>query len=170
MRISTEAFDDGGTMPHDYTADGNNHSPPLKFHEVPAEARSLAVLMEREAENAPSVVHWVVFNLPPLTAGLARAEIAGRYRDGVNAFQRVGYSGPRETTQQSYCFRLFALDSMLDLRNSAPAEEVIAAMQGHIVAEAAVRGRYACRAPLPDRSSPPIGSAGPSATAEAVRL
>ena len=153
MNLHSEAFADGEPIPHDYTADGNGHSPPLHFSDVPRAARSLVLMMDDcDVPDGP-MCHWILFNIPPAVTGLARAEMPGKYRDGANAFGRMGYSGPKSTKHHHYVFRLYALSAILDLPNGIGRWKLKREMEGRVLAEAQLMGSYMCRAPLPDRSA-----------------
>lgn len=147
MNILSNAFAAGQPMPARYTADGDNHSPPLTFADVPAKARSLVLMcLDLDAEQLP-FVHWLLFNIDPKITGLAQAEIAGRYRDGANGFGELGYVGPFSPEEHVYSFRLYALDTWLDCRNGVDREALEQAMSGHILDQAELTTRFTSVAP-----------------------
>src|SRR5690606_4533757 len=99
LHVTSTAFQQGETIPRLYTADGANHSRPLKWDEPPSGTRSLALIAEDP--NAPHGTwsHWVVFNIPALSRELAEGVLAERalpngMRQGVNDFKQIGYRGP----------------------------------------------------------------------------
>ncbi|QHN08716.1 YbhB/YbcL family Raf kinase inhibitor-like protein [Methanothermobacter sp. THM-2] len=148
MNLKTRAFNDGGRIPSRYTCDGENISPPLEWDGVPGEARSLALICDDP--DAPSKVwtHWVIFNIPPTSGGLdENVPGMGRLPDGsvqgYNDSGTIGYRGPCPPSGvHRYFFRLYALDTMLDLEPGAGKEDVLEAMEGHVLAEARIVGLY----------------------------
>ncbi|HEU0080588.1 MAG TPA: YbhB/YbcL family Raf kinase inhibitor-like protein [Candidatus Paceibacterota bacterium] len=153
MNITSPAFVPGGSIPPQYTCDatdGVGSHVPLDFQGVPAEAKSLVLIMEDPdvpRDRMPEGVfdHWVVFNIPPKTAGVKEKEIEsalpGTY--GNNSAGQAAYAGPCPPDRQHrYFFRLYALDTQLALKKGATKKEVQEAMEGHIVAEAELVGVY----------------------------
>lgn len=139
MNLTSNAFSAGSPLPARYTADGENHSPPLTFEDIPAGAQSLALTLINLDRAA---AHWILFNIDPTVNGLAKAEIAGRYRDGTNAFGSLGYFGPKGDKEHQYAFRLYALDTRLPLPNGCDLAQLQDALESHILAEAELRTRY----------------------------
>ncbi|HUV04244.1 MAG TPA: YbhB/YbcL family Raf kinase inhibitor-like protein [Armatimonadota bacterium] len=147
--LRSEAFEDGGSIPSRYTCDGAGISPPLSWSGVPHEARNLALICEDPDAPKGVFTHWVVFNIPPDTTQLPEdippaKTLKSGARQGTNSVQRIGYvrlcppSGAHR-----YYFRLYALDTELNLQPGITKEELLEAMQGHVVAEAQVMGTYA---------------------------
>ncbi len=143
MRVTSPAFAYGRRIPRRHTADapGGEVSPTLRVEDIPEGTISLAVLMEDPDAPGGTWVHWLVFDLPP------SAEIpegaAGLGVPGVNSWRRVGYGGPQPPSGiHRYVFRVFALDDTLRLPERATRREVEAAMQGRVLAEAVLMGRY----------------------------
>lgn len=147
MKITSPVFAHNETIPTEYTCDGRNVGPPLVFDNVPEGTRSLALIMDDPdvpTDRRPSGVfdHWVVFNMPPDTSGIDVNEIPPGIH-GANSAGRSVYTGPCPPDREHrYFFRLYALDDMLALDQGATKEEVLEAMQGHILAEAELMGRY----------------------------
>jgi Raf kinase inhibitor-like YbhB/YbcL family protein len=142
MRITSPAFADGQLIPTKYTCDGDNTILPLTFEDVPPDAASLALVVDDP--DAPSGVfdHWVVWNIPPDQTAIAEGEIpkgvAGRNSAGKNAW--MGPCPPDR--QHRYFFKLYALDSRLDLPKSAGKADLERAMEGHLLATAQLVGLY----------------------------
>lgn len=147
-------FEDGGTVPVEYTCDGVDVSPELEIAGVPPRAQSLAVLVDDPVAPTPRpFVHWVLWNVPPETqtiergiAPVPRVSGLGDAAQGTNGFGTRGYAGPcppRGEAPHRYRFRVFALDTVLGLEPSATGAELNAAMKGHILTEATYEGRYA---------------------------
>lgn len=147
--IGSSAFSEGGTIPRKHTCDGPDLSPPLSWTGAPAGVRSFALICEDPDAPRGAWVHWVIFDLPASLTGLpegvpAAAEPPVGGRQGKNDFGGMGYGGPccpRGTTHR-YFFRLYALDATLGLKAGATKADVLKAMEGRILAEAQLMGRY----------------------------
>ena len=146
--LKSAAFENGGFIPRLHTCDGKDMSPPLFWTGIPQKTASLALIVEDPDAPRKTWVHWVLFDLPPETAGLpegvrARPVLEGGGVHGVNDFGNVGYGGPCPPSgTHSYVFTLYALDSKLGLPPRATREEVGAGMQGHILSQSRLVGRY----------------------------
>ncbi len=147
MQLTSPAFDDGGSIPERYTCDGDNASPPLLFWHVPADAKSLALIMEdpdvpHHVRKDGLWVHWVVWGLSPSTPGIEEgATPPGTV--GVNTRGRNAYGGPCPPDgQHRYFFKLFALDTLPTLPITTSKKELLNAMDGHIIVAAELMGVY----------------------------
>lgn len=141
MRITSPAFDDGGVIPAVHSREGGNVSPELTFLDVPPEAKSLALIMDDPdvppQAGVPVWDHWVVFNIPPRVGGSAQ----GTQPPGTAGKGTRG--GPKPPDREHrYFFKLYALDTLLQLAEGATKREVEEAMTGHIVAYAELMGRF----------------------------
>jgi Raf kinase inhibitor-like YbhB/YbcL family protein len=147
LELSSPAFDAGQPVPTQYTCDGEDISPPLEWSEVPQESRSLALICDDP--DARGWVHWLLYNLPPTSRSLGAripsgAELGDGSRQGKNSWGRVEYGGPCPPSgRHRYSFRLYALDTMLELPAGADASSLRLAMEGHILAQAELIGVYA---------------------------
>jgi Raf kinase inhibitor-like YbhB/YbcL family protein len=152
MRISSTAFAAKAEMPAKHTCQGANVSPPLAFAEVPAGAKSLALVVDDPDAPDPAApkmtwVHWVLYNLPPATTGLGEAvapsALPAGTLAGINDWQKPGYGGPCPPKgRHRYFHKLFALDTVLpDLKQPTKAA-LEKAMKGHILAQAELVGTY----------------------------
>ena len=148
MQLTSPAFQDKESIPTLYTCEGKNMHPPLLFHNVPANAKTLVLIMDDPdvpASVRPEMMydHWVLFNIAPNTKGIAeKGEIPGVHGQSTNG--KNGYVGPCPPFgEHRYFFKLYALNILLTLSEGATKEEVEKAMQGHILAEASLMGRYA---------------------------
>ncbi len=148
MKLTSSAFTEGSMIPTKYTCDGPGVSPPLAWADVPANARTLALIVEDPDAPAGLWTHWVVFNLPPGTTSLPEAvpgdkTLSSGGAQGTNTGRRIGYSGPCPPSgTHRYYFRLYALDTPLSLGGNATTKDLQAAMKGHILADAQLMGRY----------------------------
>jgi Raf kinase inhibitor-like YbhB/YbcL family protein len=144
FEISSPAFAQGETIPVKYTCDGADVSPPLRWDEPPAGTGSLALIADDPDAPVGTWVHWVVFNLPADARELPeQATLPGGSQDGTNSWGRTGYGGPCPPSgTHRYFFKLYALDTTLDLAVGASKEELLQAMEGHILAQTELMGTY----------------------------
>ena len=149
IHLTSTAFTDGSTIPKQYTGDGADTSPPLHWSEPPPATKSLALICDDPDAPRGTWVHWVLFNLPSDSRELKEAVPANDVLDcgakhGKNDFGNVGYGGPAPPPGKPhrYFFKIFALDTVLDLPAGASKDHVVAAMKGHIVAEGQLVGKY----------------------------
>lgn len=148
MKIVSSAFKEGESIPSKYTCDGANVSPPLAWHEAPQNVKSFALIAHDPDAPAGDWVHWVAYHLPAHLTEIAEhvppKEILGSgAMQGRNDFKKIGYGGPCPPSgTHRYYFRLYALDVALPLHSGATRQDVERAMKGHIVAEAALMGKY----------------------------
>ena len=142
--LTSSAFESGGEIPRDHTCDGRDASPPLSWEGAPADTVSLGLIVDDL--DARGFVHWVVFNVDPSASGslpTGFSESPDGPAQGRNDFRRPGYGGPCPPSgTHRYLFRLLALDTMLPLAGTPAAADVLAAAEGHILAEASLEGRY----------------------------
>jgi Raf kinase inhibitor-like YbhB/YbcL family protein len=149
FRLTSTAFEPGSVIPRQFTCNGPDVSPSLKWTEPPAGTKSLALIVEDPDAPAGIWVHWVLFNLPAdareLPQGMPKdEELAGGARHGRNDFRRLGYGGPCPPPGPAhrYFFRLYALDVKLELKSGAAKADLETAMKGHVLAKAELIGRY----------------------------
>jgi len=147
MEIESTAFAQGETIPHRYSAYGDNMSPPLRFHNVPFGARNLALVLDDPDAPRGLFTHWIVFNLDPMIEGLKQGCHVSTPREGNNDHKTLGYFGPRPPDgEHRYIFHLYALNKMLTLPNGATRAEFDQAIQGAVIEEAQLLGRFAAPA------------------------
>jgi Raf kinase inhibitor-like YbhB/YbcL family protein len=148
IRLESSAFSEGGAIPRQYTCDGRDLSPPLSFSGLPPEAKSLALICDDPDAPSKTWVHWVLYNLPPGAKGLpegvpAAKEVAGGGAQGTNDFRNIGYRGPCPPSgTHRYVFKLYALDGEVSLPPGTTKEELLRAMEGHVLAEGKLSGKY----------------------------
>jgi Raf kinase inhibitor-like YbhB/YbcL family protein len=150
LELTSTAFQEGATIPEQYTADGHNVSPPLKWQNPPAGTRSLALICEDPDAPRGTFTHWVAFNLPAESRELPEgippeATLPIGLAQGTNDFGRAGYGGPKPPPGKPhrYVFKLYALDRPLDMQPGATKAQLLAAMKGHVLGEAQLQGTYA---------------------------
>jgi Raf kinase inhibitor-like YbhB/YbcL family protein len=147
ITVTSRSFASGGSVPVDFTCDGADRSPELKLSALPAEARSLSVVVDDPDAPGGTFTHWIAYNLAPDTAELSESADASAYggASASNDFQRLGYSGPcppKGDAPHRYRFRALALDSKVALDPSAARARFDAAIKGHVVAEGVLVGSY----------------------------
>ncbi|MGQ9678228.1 MAG: YbhB/YbcL family Raf kinase inhibitor-like protein [bacterium] len=147
--ISSPAFGEGEKIPVRYTGDGEDISPELEWDSVPSATKSFALLCLDPDAPFGTFIHWIVYNIAPdvrrLPEGMTKkAEIDDNTRQGVNSFKHIGYNGPKPPPGKAhrYIFRIYALDTTLDLPKGAAAGKLLEAMSGHIVAQGELTGIY----------------------------
>lgn len=143
IQVASSAFAFGEMIPARYTCDGENLSPPLVWSGIPQDAKSVALIMDDPDAPAGTWVHWVLYDIPPKLEGLD--EGSGETGvDGVNSWNNTGYGGPCPPpgNPHRYYFKLYALDTELYLQAGTPKADIEKAMQGHILAEGQLMGKY----------------------------
>lgn len=148
LTVISPVFQDGAMIPSKYTADGEDISPPLQFSGIPIGTKSIALINDDPDAPMGTWVHWVVFNIPPDTASLEEnmpsdPTLSNGARQGTTDFGSVGYGGPAPPSgTHRYFFKIYALDTMLDLQPGAKKADLEMAMVGHVLAEAQIMGKY----------------------------
>jgi Raf kinase inhibitor-like YbhB/YbcL family protein len=144
--LGSSAFSHNGTIPKEHTCDGGDAPPPLKWEGVPADAKSLALIVDDPDAPDPAApkrtyVHWVVYDIPTSTGAISSTPTGAR--EGLNDWKRRGYGGPCPPIgRHRYFFKLYALDTMLGELRDPTKNGLEQAMRGHIVAEAELIGTY----------------------------
>lgn len=149
MQVSSSSFSDGGTIPSTFTCDGSDLSPHLRLSTPPSGTKSLAIVVDDP--DAPSLfTHWLAYNIPPETRELPEGASTSSHRlshgtEGTNSFGQIGYGGPCPPPGKPhhYLFHVYALDINLTLPAGAQAEQVKAAIKGHVLAAGQITGLYA---------------------------
>jgi len=142
MQIKS-VFHDGGRIPERYTCDGEDTNPPLEFSDVPAEAKSLMLVAVDLDSPQKEWVHWVLWNINPKEKKIPEACDASNCVQGINDFGNIGYGGPcpRSGTHR-YQFKLYALDSELNIPEGSTLRDVENAVDSHVIASAMLTGTY----------------------------
>ncbi len=147
MIITSPSFSEGSTIPRKFSCEGGDINPELQIQNVPEGAKSLALVMhDPDAPIAGGFTHWVVWNIDPLAVLIKEESTPPGAQEGANGTGRVGYMGPCPPPggpSHRYEFRLYALDTTLDLFEGASRAELAAAMEGHILEETVLTGLYA---------------------------
>ncbi len=142
MKLTSDAFENKGDIPSDYTCDASDISPQLSIEDVPENAKSFALIMDDPDAPMGTFVHWVVWNIPTDTREIPKSTEPNGIQ-GKTDFGKQGYGGPCPPSgTHRYFFKLYALDTELDLPEGSTKEDLEAAMQGHILEETQLMGNY----------------------------
>lgn len=146
--VSSNAFCEGEWIPRKYSGEGDDISPPLSWSGTPENAKSLALISDDPDAPMGAWVHWVLFNIPAAEKGLEEKipnqdRLENGAKHGTNDFHRLGYGGPCPPSGvHRYYFKLYALDTVLNLRPGITKKELENAMKGHILAQGQLMGKY----------------------------
>lgn len=149
LELTSPAFHTGDSIPTPYTCDGENKSPPLHWSRLPEQAVTLALIMDDPDAPSGTFVHWVFFNLPAdverISEGAQPEDVTALGgENGSNSRSQIGYTGPCPPSgEHRYFFKLYALDTKLDLTSVPDKAGLEAAMMGHVVDQAELMGTYA---------------------------
>jgi hypothetical protein len=143
IQLTSSAFTEGSTIPKKYTCDGEDISPALEWSGVPQGTKSLALIVDDPDAPVGTFVHWVLYDIPADATGLPEG-VTGTGTLGKSSFGKTGYGGPcpPKGPAHRYYFKLYALDTALGLKAGSTKAEVEKAMQGHILAQGQVMGKY----------------------------
>lgn len=147
--LKSSAFQEGGTIPSQFTCDGKDMSPELTWSGAPKGTKSFALICDDPDAPVGTWVHWVIFGISPETMNLPKGvpntrELPDGSRQGINDFHRIGYGGPcpPKGPAHRYFFKLYALDTKLGLNAGATKQQLLDAMRDHILDETKLMGRY----------------------------
>ena len=148
IQISSPAFENNKLIPKQYTCNGINISPPLSWNKIPPTTKSLALISDDPDAPMGTWVHWIIYNMPPISKGLQEGVLplqnfSHDTKQGINDFKKIGYGGPCPPSgTHRYFFKLYALDTKLNLEAGATKKQLENAMKGHILAQAELTGKY----------------------------
>ncbi len=148
IKITSPAFEEGGMIPEVYTCDGIDISPPLKWSSVPQGTKTLALICDDPDAPVGTWVHWVIYNIPGDICELPEnippeQEIKKGGIQGMNDSRKIGYGGPCPPGgTHRYFFKIYALDTEVDLQPGATKSQLLNAMEGHILAKGQLMGTY----------------------------
>ena len=147
MQLTSSGFSDGDEMPIELGYKNGNETPALSINGIPEGTKSLALIMDdQDAMGAVGKVwvHWVVWNIDPTKPFITGNPRESGFVEGMTDFGEVGYGGPAPPDKRhTYIFKLYALDSKLDLPEGSTKSELENAMEGHIIEQATLTGTYA---------------------------
>jgi Raf kinase inhibitor-like YbhB/YbcL family protein len=145
MKLLSSAFGNFEDIPTKYTGEGQDISPPLRWEEAPEETRSFALIMDDPDAPHGTWDHWVIYNLPPTTRELTEAikDLPPNTQSGLNTGGTTTYIGPNPPSgTHRYFFKLYALDTLLQLAQGITKTDLLKAMNGHILSDAFLVGHY----------------------------
>jgi Raf kinase inhibitor-like YbhB/YbcL family protein len=144
MKLTSPAFSHNGSIPTQYTCDGENISPALEWSDIPTGTNSFALIVDDPDAPAKVWVHWILFNIPDTVQSLNEGTNEGPFTQGSTDFNgKQGYGGPCPPSDtHHYHFTLYALDTLLDLPAGTHKEELLKAMDGHILEKTTLIGTY----------------------------
>ncbi len=147
--LTSSAFAQGGTFARSYSCDGRDISPPLSWENAPDGSESFVLICDDPDAPVGTWVHWVLYNIPGgsrnLPEGLSSApELKDGSLQGKNDFNRIGYGGPcpPRGSVHRYFFKLYALDTMLNLSPGLRKEDILKAIDGHLLGQAQLVAKY----------------------------
>jgi Raf kinase inhibitor-like YbhB/YbcL family protein len=144
MTITSEAVQADGAILARYACEGDNVSPPLTFSDIPEGAQSLTLILEDPDAPNGTFTHWLLYDMSPATLQIVETTLPATGTSGLNDFGLVAYGGPCPPpgSTHHYAFKLYALDTLLELPERVTRDEVLQAMEGHIIESAALTGTY----------------------------
>lgn len=144
MNISSPAFAENAKIPKIYAKLGGNQRPPLAISDVPADAKSLAIVChDPDAPGRDGFYHWTAWNLPTETAELTGESLPTDAVEGITSWGKPGWGGPQPPFgTHRYQFYAYALDAVLDLPASTTPKQLQSAIEPHIIEQAVLTGRF----------------------------
>lgn len=145
IQVRSPVFSEGMPIPRKYTGEGQDVSPPLEWSGVPEGTAEIAVICEDpDAPSPRPFTHWVLTHISPAVSRLPEGKSDGA-RAGRNDFGKPGYGGPMPPKGHGthhYHFKVYALDAPLQVPDRASRDEVLKAMEGHVLDEGEIVGTY----------------------------
>lgn len=146
LKLTSGAFEDGQRIPVEFTCDGEDGNPDLAWQDIPEKTRSLALIVSDPDAPGGTFYHWALYNISPDQTTIAQnlTPESSFFATANNDFRKPGYRGPCPPgkTEHRYFFDLYALDTMLEPGSLKSARDVEQALQGHILAQGRLTGRY----------------------------
>jgi len=147
MKLESSAFKNGEEIPRKYGYKKDNVNPPLEIKDIPNQCKSLVLIMDDpDAMGAVGKiwVHWVIWNIDSNIEEIKENSVPENSIQGKTDFGEIAYGGPAPPDKEhTYVFKLYALDSKLDLKEGSNKAQVEDAMKSHVISEAKLEGRYA---------------------------
>lgn len=146
MKLLSPAFTEGQTIPSKFTCDGSDINPELRIEGVPANTKSLVLIMDDpDATGGVTWDHWVVWNIDPNTSVIPENSLPHGAIEGTTSFRHQKYGGPcppRGSKPHRYMFKLYALDTFLDVPDHSSKSYVERGITGHILDETRLMGLF----------------------------
>jgi Raf kinase inhibitor-like YbhB/YbcL family protein len=143
LKISSPAFENGGEIPKQYTCDGANINPPLRIENVPSNTKSIALVLDDIDAPRGTYVHWILWNIDPNVMEVKKDSVPEGAVQGVNDFNKRNYGGPCPPRRaHKYVFKIYALDTLLNLNSNSTKKDLEKTMEGHIISRSELTGVY----------------------------
>jgi Raf kinase inhibitor-like YbhB/YbcL family protein len=149
IHLTSAAFADGQAVPDKFTCHGQDISPPLQWSGAPPQTKSIALTCEDPDAPSGTFTHWVIFDVPATASSLSEnvsktTALPDGTQQGKNSFGNIGYNGPCPPGGKThhYIFKIYALDTPLTLDSGPAKEDLINAINGHILAQGQLTGTY----------------------------
>jgi len=143
MKIQSTAFENNQAIPKKYTCDGDGINPPLNFSDVPQDAQSLTLIVDDPDAPSGIFTHWTVWNIDPKLSEIFENSVPVDATQGNSDAGKIGYIGPCPPSgTHHYFFKLYALDSKIDLPSGSKRSDLEKTMENHIIARAEFVGLY----------------------------
>jgi len=143
LKISSPAFENSGEIPKKYTCDGANVNPPLRIESVPSNSKSLALVFDDIDAPRGSYVHWILWNIDPNVKEIKENSVPEGAVQGLNDFKKRNYGGPCPPRRaHKYVFKIYALDTLLNLNFNLTKKDLEKAMEGHIISRSQLTGLF----------------------------
>jgi len=147
LTLQSPAFSNNGEIPRKYGYKNGNSSLPLRINDIPSSTQSLVIIMDdpdAQAAVGKVWVHWIIWNIPSSTTQIEESTVPTGAVEGKTDFGEIGYGGPAPPDKRhTYIFKLYALDTKLDLPEGSTKVQVEEAMQNHILSQSVLKGTYA---------------------------
>jgi len=143
MKLTSPSFNNEQYIPADFTCDGKDVNPKLTISEVPANTKSLVLIVDDPDAPAGDWAHWLVWNIKPDTKEIAQAGVPAGAKEGTTDFGKSGWGGPCPPSgTHRYYFKLYALDTELSLPTNTRKKDLEQGMDGHVLDQASLMGKY----------------------------
>jgi len=146
LTLQSSAFSNGSEIPKKYGYKNDNVNPPLEISGIPQDTQSLVLIMDdpdAQAAVGKVWVHWTIWNITPDITEIAESSTPSNSIEGKTDFGEIGYGGPAPPDKRhTYVFKLYALDSKLDLPQGSSKTQIEEAMKGHILDDTILNGTY----------------------------
>ena len=143
MRVTSPAFKNNEVLPVKYTCDGEGFNPPLEFSQIPPNSKSLVIICDDPDAPSGTFCHWLIWNINPQETHIAERSVPQGSIQGITSSGRPGYvPACPPSGSHRYVFKLYALDTLLELPSSADQSQVEQLIQNHIIEQAELVGLY----------------------------
>lgn len=143
INLSVLEFTNGSLIPNKFTCEGNDIHPSFAIERVPGDTKSLVLIVDEPKASPAVFTHYILFNIDPETTGIDQGVTPAGTVTGTNDYQKKEYNGPCPALgTHRYVFRIFALNTVLNLDENASRKDIDNAMKGHIIAKGEFSGEY----------------------------